>query len=341
MARLQKRADGRYQRSITDKNGKRVYFYGASERELNRKILEYQEEQARTRTFREIADAWWEEAETLLATQSIKSYKPAKTRGVEFFGDTPIANILPKDIAKFIRSLVSKGYAQKTLSNQLTVINRIFDYAVIENEIQFNPCASVQVPKGQPKTVRSAASMTDEEKIKTSDHEWLFPVIAIYSGLRKGEILALQWKDIDFEKNIISVSKSVYHKFDKPYIKEPKTEAGKRYVPLLAPLKARLIEKRGNLNHYIISDTGETPLTVSRYDTLFAHYKKEVGIQCTAHQLRHSFATIAIENGVDIKSVSELLGHKQISTTLDIYTDFRKVAMEKSRDILNKAFDNK
>ena len=317
MARLQKRADGRYQRSITDKNGKRIYFYGTSERELNQKILAYTEAQQKGRTFGEVAEQWWEEAEPLLAVQSIKSYKPAKTRCIEFFGDTPITNITPKDIAKFMRSLASKGYAQKTLSNQRIVINRIFDYAVIENEIQFNPCASVQVPKGQPKTVRSAASMTDEEKIKTTDHEWLFPFIAIYSGLRKGEILALQWKDIDFDRDIISVSKSVYHKFDKPYIKEPKTEAGKRYVPLLAPLKA------------------------SRYDTLFAHYKKEVGVQCTAHQLRHSFATIAIENGVDIKSVSELLGHKQISTTLDIYTDFRKVAMEKSRGILNKAFEDK
>ena len=341
MARLQKRADGRYQRSITDKNGKRIYFYGTSERELNQKILAYTEAQQKGRTFGEVAEQWWDEAEPLLAVQSIKSYKPAKTRCIEFFGDTPITNITPKDIAKFMRSLASKGYAQKTLSNQRIVINRIFDYAVIENEIQFNPCASVQVPKGQPKTVRSAASMTDEEKIKTTDHEWLFPFIAIYSGLRKGEILALQWKDIDFDRDIISVSKSVYHKFDKPYIKEPKTEAGKRYVPLLAPLKARLIQKRGNPQHYIISDDGESPLTVSRYDTLFAHYKKEVGVQCTAHQLRHSFATIAIENGVDIKSVSELLGHKQISTTLDIYTDFRKVGMEKSRGILNKAFEDK
>ena len=339
MAKLQKRADGRYQRSITDKNGKRVYFYGTSERELNRKILEYQEEQERGRTFKDVAEEWWEEAEPLLAVQSLKSYKPALARSIKFFENTPIVDISPKDIAKFLRSLALQGYAQKTLSNQRIVINRIFDYAVVEDDIKFNPCMSVQVPKGLPKTTRSAASMTDEEKIKTSNHEWLFPFIAIYTGLRKGEILALQWKDIDFEKDIISVSKSVYHKFDRPYIKEPKTEAGKRYVPLLAPLKARLIEKRGNPNHYIISDTGETPLTVSRYDTLFAHYKKEVGIECTAHQLRHSFATIAIENGVDIKSVSELLGHKQISTTLDIYTDFRKVAMEKSRGILNKAFE--
>lgn len=338
MARLQKRADGRYQRSITDKNGKRIYFYGTSEREINRKILEYQEAQTKGRTFGEIADEWWEEASQTLAVQSIKSYKPALARSNEFWGDTPITDISPKDVAKFMRNLASLGYAQKTLSNQRIVINRIFDYAVVEGHIQFNPCSSIQVPKGCPKTTRSAASMSDEEKIKNSNHEWLFPVIAIYSGLRKGEILALQWKDIDFERDIISVTKSVYHKFDKPCIKKPKTEAGMRYVPLLAPLKARLIKRKGNPDHYIISDTGETPLTVSRYDTLFAHYKKEVGIECTAHQLRHSFATIAIENGVDIKSVSEILGHKQISTTLDIYTDFRKVAMEKSRGILNNAF---
>ncbi len=337
-SKLKPRADGRYQKSIIDKNGKRIYFYGTSEREINKKILEYEEKQSIGRTFSEVADEWWEEAEPRLATQSICVYKPALKRSLEQFGKTPIKDIMPKDVSRFLRILSAKGYAQKTISNQRIVISGIFNHAIIEGDVQYNPCTAVQLPVGLPKERRDAASLSDEKKIKTSDHPWLFPQIAIYSGLRKGEILALQWKDVDLDNDIIYVTKSVAHNGDKPFIKMPKTEAGCRIVPLLSPLKKRLVEAKSKPNDYIISDTGELPLTKRRFETLYSHYKRDVGITATAHQLRHSFATVAIENGVDIKSVSEILGHKQISTTLDIYTDFRKTALDRSRSALNDAF---
>ena len=339
-SKLKPRKDGRYQKSIIDKNGKRIYFYGASEREINKKILEYEEKQQIGRSFSEVADEWWEEAEPRLAGQSICVYKPALRRALEHFGDLPIKEITPKDVARFLRILTSQGYAQKTVANQRIVISGIFNHGIIEGDVQYNPCTAVPVPKGLPKEQRPAASLSDEQKIKSTDNPWLFPQIAIYSGLRKGEILALKWEDIDFDEDIIYVTKSVAHNGDKPFIKAPKTEAGRRIVPLLYPLKERLIKDRKKATDYIISDTGESPLTKRRFETLYSHYKHDVGITATAHQLRHSFATVAIENGVDIKSVSEILGHKQISTTLDIYTDFRKVALNRSRSALNDAFSD-
>lgn len=336
-SKLKPRADGRYRKSITDKNGKRIYFYGSSEREINKKILDYEEKQSIGRTFSEVADEWWEEAEPRLAGQSICVYKPALRRALDQFGETPIKEIAPKDVARFMRILSARGYAQKTVSNQRIVISGIFNHAIIEGDVLYNPCTAVTVPKGLPKGHRDAASTVDERKIKTTDHPWLFPLIAIYSGLRKGEILALEWKDVDFDSDIIYVTKSVAHEGVKPYIKTPKTEAGRRLVPLLLPLKEKLLAARKD-NGYIISTTGDSPLTKKEFETLYKHYKRDVGITATAHQLRHSFATVAIENGVDIKSVSEILGHKQISTTLDTYTDFRKVALERSRAALNTAF---
>lgn len=337
--KLKPRADGRLQKAITDpRTGKRVFFYGATEREINKKILEYTEKTEKGRTFAEVADEWWEETEPRLATQSIRTYKPALRRAVEAFGPDDVKDITPKDVARYFRILASQDFAAKTISNQRIIINRIFNHAILEGDILYNPCASLSLPKGLKKEHRAAATTTDEQKIKASDNPWLFPKIAIYSGLRKGEILALTWKDIDFENDIIYVTKSVAHNGDKPYIKEPKTETGCRIVPLLAPLKENLIKVKGTPTEYIISDNKKTPLTKRRFETLYSHYKTDVGITATAHQLRHSFATVAIENGVDIKSVSEILGHKQISTTLDIYTDFRKAALNRSRDTLNAAF---
>lgn len=335
---MKKRSDGRFRKSITDSNGKRIYFYGSSEREINKKILEYEKKLISGRSFSEVANEWWEDAEPRLAPQSMSAYKPSLRSAIEEFGSCPIKDITPKDIARYMRNLAAQDYSQKTISNRRIVINKIFNHAILEGDIQYNPCTAIPLPKGLSKEQRSAATTTDEEKIKSSNHPWLFPLIAIYSGLRKGEILALTWSDIDFDRDFIHVTKSVAHDGDKPYIKTPKTEAGTRIVPLLLPLRERLLSVKGKPTDYIISDTGKAPLTKRRFDTLYKYYKAEVGIIATAHQLRHSFATVAIENGVDMKSVSEILGHKQISTTLDIYTDFRRTALEKSRSALNSAF---
>ena len=337
---MKKRADGRYVKVITDsKTNKRVSFYGKTIREVNQKILEYEIKQERGRTFAEVADEWWEDTEPRLASQSMSAYRPALRFALEKFGSRCIKDITPKDISRYMRDLASQGYAAKTISNRRIVVNKIFDHAIIEGDVMYNPCASISLPKNLSKNHRSAASTTDEKKIKTTDNAWLFPKIAIYTGLRKGEILALQWQDIDFDKDIIYVTKSVAHDGDKPYDKTPKTEAGCRIVPLLLPLKKILINYNKKHLDYIISDTGKSPLTKRRFETLYRHYQGDVGITATAHQLRHSFATVAIENGVDIKSVSEILGHRQISTTLDIYTEFRNAALERSRKALNSAFD--
>lgn len=340
MARLQKRSDGRYQRSITDKNGKRVYFYGMSERELNRKIMEYQEAQARCRTFGEIADLWWGEAYEQLASQTVKGYKPALARAVEEFGEDPIDVIQPKDIQSFFKVMALKGFTSKTIANHRIVLNQIFNYAIVEGDIQYNPCSSVKIPKTSKKSPREAASTTDEDKILQSDHEWLFPLFALLTGLRKGEILALQWKDIDFEGDVIHVTKSVEHIGEEPRLKTPKTESGTRIVPLLSVLKQRIEPHKDKPDKFIFSDDGgKTPLRNKRYHKHYADYSKEVGISCTAHQLRHSYATIAVEEDVNPKDLQNALGHADITTTMNIYAEARKKSVEKVAEKLNSRFN--
>ncbi len=336
MPKIKKRADGRLVKTLTDENGKRIFFYGKTEREINKKILSYHSREEQGSLFAEISDAWWDEAEPALAFQSVRTYRQAKRRADAYFGEKPIRTILPKDVIRFLAKVAEQGYAQKTVTNQRMVLSLIFSYAVKENAVSINPCASVRIPKNLSKTKRTSASLDDENIIRTSADVWLFPFFALMTGMRKGEILALTWGDIDFENNTIHVTKSVYHEGDRALIKEPKTKSGTRTVPLLAPLKEKLlqIENRSS-SLYIFSDTGEAPLSNRRFLTLTKHFKEATGTTATAHQLRHSFATFAFECGIPAKSIQEILGHSQVSTTLDIYTDFRQAAFDGVVEILN------
>lgn len=333
-----KREDGRLQTTVIDPNtGKRIYFYGKTAKELKQKILIYQQKQEKGILFTDVSNDWWEEAEPQLSLQSRRGYLQAKKRADVEFADIYIKNIKAKNITNYLQKLSLYYTSQKTIERYRLILNQIFKYAVEHNELEHNPCTEAKMPKGLQKSKRKAASEEDEKIIKSTSEGWLFPFFAIYTGMRKGEILALQWKDIDFNENYINVYKSVQHEGDKPSIKSTKTEAGTRYVPLLAPLKKRLLAiKPKREEKYIFSDDGKTPLTNRRYITLFNEYKRTYGVNCTAHQLRHSFATIAFENGIDAKDVQEVLGHKQLSTTLDIYTDFRKSHLKDLTDKLNK-----
>ncbi len=335
---IKKRKDGRLLKTISI-NGKRYYFYGKTEREINKKILEFKEKQERGCLFEEIAWEWWDITEPRLAYQTRSSYKTPLKRLCEFFKDKPIEEIKPKDIYSFLYDLINKRYAQKTISNHKIVCNKIFEHGILTGKLETNPCVSVKLPKDLQKKKRESASNTDEEIILKSAHIWLFPFIALLTGMRKGEILALQWKDIDFKNNIIYVTKSIYYEANKPKIKKPKTEAGIRTIPLLQVLKEELLKhKPKNTEHFIICDENGEAISKKAFRYRYSKFQQSTGISCTAHQIRHSFATNAFEANVPIKSVQEILGHRQISTTMDIYTDFRKRSFDEATVLLNLNF---
>lgn len=336
-----KRKDGRYVTTITQK-GKKKYIYGRSKAECKRNANAYLKKQADGELFGIVSDDWWEEHEDELSIQSRRGYLRAKKLADAEFADILIKDITPKDINHYFKTLSNSYSNQKTFNKFRQVLNQIFAYAVQEEYIDFNPCAAAKSPKNLIQNKRRSASSDDERRVKESKSTWLLPFFALHSGMRKGEILALQWKDIDFDEDLISVTKSVAHDGDRPIIKEPKTEAGNRYVPLLNPLKQRLLEVKDKYdeNDYIFSDDGSKPLTNRRYITLMKQYREETGISCGAHQLRHSFATIAFENGLEAKFIQEILGHKQLATTMDTYTDIRKKGIKNTTKKLNSFFEN-
>lgn len=331
-----RRSDGSIEKTVTDpRTGKRLHFYGHTTSEVNRKILEWTEASSKGRTFREVAEEWHDEHWPTLAPNTLRGYNPAYKRALDEFGSEYVSQIKPRDIKKFITDFSKGDRSRKVVVTQLGILSMVFSHAVEEGDIDFSPCDHISPPKNLKKTHREAASKEDEERIKASASIWLFPTLVLYTGLRKGEALALTYDDIDRDEKVIHVTKSVYHENNKPAIKRPKTEAGTRTVPILKPLEG-LLPKRGK-GYLFSEDGGKTPLTEMQYQRRWREYAKETGITCTAHQLRHSFATMLFECGIEVKDAQDLLGHSTAAMTQDIYTHLRNSRRQTTAEKLNAA----
>lgn len=330
------RPDGLHE-TIRTINGKRIAFRGRTDLEVDHKLLAYQEQAEKGRPFQAVAEEWRDIHFPTLAANTLRGYRAPYVRAVEEFGPTPIRRITPADIRRFIAAFSHGGRAAKTVTTQRLILNLIFSYAVEIGEVDFNPCSNVSIPKRLKKGRREAASPEDEEIIKSSAHIWLLPYFILYTGLRKGEALAITHGDIDRLAGVIRVTKSVFYENGKPKLKHPKTEAGTRSVPLLDQLVKKL-PREGKKSAYLFSeDGGATPLSEAQYAVAWRRFARETGIHCTAHQLRHSYATMLFDLDVGVKDAQDILGHSTVAMTQDIYTHIRDSHRQRvAQEINNK-----
>ena len=333
---MKKRSDGRYVKVITDpKTKKKINFYGKTPREVNTKILAHKSATARGITFGEVSDLWWEIEVENLSPSTVKGYKCATERITALWRDYIINDITPSDINKFLLDLAKKRMAKKTVKNHKIIINRIFHFAVVQGYCSQNVARDAEIPRNLPQTIRRPASVSDEQKIKESAEVWFLPYLALATGMRKGEILGLMWQDIDFEKNLIYVRRSIWYA-PAPTIKLPKTDAGIRSIPILGPLREELEKRKGNPKHYVFG--GATPMTEKAYRYAYQKYKKQTGVTATAHQLRKSYATMAVDANVPPDVLKTIIGHRDISTTLNIYAEVRDYRINEAQSLLESQF---
>lgn len=331
---MKKRSDGRYVKKVDGK-----FFYGKTEREVYKKILEYSEKKATGYTFKEVADQWWEIEVEQLSPSTVRGYHNSTKRAVEFFGDLPIAEITTADITKYLHRIARQGFSKKTVKNHKIVVSRIMHFATVECYIKHNPARDAELPRNLAEKKRKAAPPNEEAAIKSAkDDPWMLPYFALMTGMRRGEILGLKWSDIDLDRNIINVQRSVWYDGSQPYIKSTKTEAGQRLIPILAPLKERILQEEiPNTDYYVFGD--EKPLTEKAYRHRYKMYKERVGITSTLHQLRKSFATAAVDANVPVDVLKEIIGHKDISTTMNIYAEVRENRIKEAGNALSQLME--
>lgn len=174
-----------------------------------------------------------------------------------------------------------------------------------------------------------------EQAVLNSKKDKLFGILlCLYSGLRIGELIALQWSDIDFAKGTLTVSKSCHDGKNGLIIDEPKTATSRRVMPLpkqLLPILKSIKKKSDSL--FVVSANGK-PVSVRSYQRSFELLLKKLKIPHKGfHSLRHTFATRALECGMDVKTLSEILGHKNPTVTLNRYAHS---LMEHKQDMMNR-----
>lgn len=315
------RPDGLHE-TIIKINGKRKAFRGKTDREVWEKVKSYRADVAagKTETFENVAHAWWNEIEPTLAPNSLRNYSPAYERAIEEFKGEDVASITAKEIEKYVNRF-AKTHAKKTVITQRQIIRQILNKAQREGYIAYNPADAVLLPKNLPQKKRHAPSSDQIAKIKAgvSDDFGLFAFLIYYTGCRRGEAQGLMYEDIDLKNKRIRIQRSVYNTGPTPQIKLPKTEAGIRSVPLLTALADALPNKK---HGYIFStDGGASPLPGWKLEDLYVGYKTRTGVTVSPHEIRHGYASALYESGVDYKTMQQLLGHAQLATTMDIYTE--------------------
>lgn len=345
---MKKRQDGLYQKKVTighkpDGSPISKVVYGKTQKEVNEKAHNLKNiKNNSANNFKELADKTLKEKEKVVGMTTYKRYCETLCHFKKIYNKN-IEEITANDIKSIIADMFAAGYSKSSLRKIRALYSLIAKYA-IDNNIQIiDYTSTIKLPKNAPETKRHGISDKDisiiEENV-TSEFG-LYPFTMIYTGLRRGELCALEWNDIDFESGLIHVNKSIEYMHNRPHIKPPKTESGIRDIPILNklynPLK-NAYDNKAEDDIYVFG--GKEPYSDTMIKRRWEKYIKSVGLDITQHQLRHTYATLLYRSGIDAKTAQGLLGHADVQTTLNIYTDIaediKKISVDKLNQFLNK-----
>ena len=276
----------------------------------------------------------------------------------DYFSGKAIQTISGTDIQKYLiylrttyKTAQGKPLAPKTIRHHYATLANIFSFAIKQEIITKNPMDKVDCPKAQKKKVdafteeqaRSFFGYLDECPM---DFRCMLNLL-ITTGIRRGELMGLQWGDIDFDDCVISVNRNVTYTPDSGImVSTPKTECSVRQIPVMPSVAAVLMEYRNGAedwkkNDFLFPKDGN-PALARDPNSITRRVKRFMKLHdlpdMSPHDLRHSCATLLLSNGADIKSVQEILGHSNASTTLNFYVKSDMKQMKAATEKFAMAF---
>jgi integrase len=355
---IYKRKDGRWEGRIPKADGKFQYVYAKTYREVKEKKRICLEDINSVATKQSASHASAEELFELWLS-GIKGRVKPSTYGnyyccmqkyvIPFFNEAGNRQITVLSVKNFVKSIRdNKSIAETTKKKNLVifktaikeVMKGVSDYSAI--------LEAVKLPKTENASVQVFSINEQrliENSVQRSDDIIAYGIIlCFYTGIRLGELCALKWGDFDFEAGVMSIFRTVSRvkNFDQDEKKtmllvgSPKSNRSARKIPLpefMLKYSTELKSYCTDENCFVLSGT-DTPIDPRTYQKLYKKLLKDAGVKYRKfHAIRHTFATRAMELGVDIKTISEILGHSNVSITLNIYThslmEQKKIAIDK------------
>ena len=367
MAKTKKRADGRIVKTFTF-NGKKYFAYGHDKQEAERKAVEKLQELESGKEnhdnpyFKSFYERWSDnrtgsvkEATLRVQQHHFNTTSKILINGVPF-GNYRLSEIKPDDIRILQKELLKSGNSERTVNDKIAFISHIFHDAIKERYLEYNPCSPVKALKRTDKRARDTihrALTLEEQKafFEAAKKSYYYDVyrFAILTGMRIGEIGALYTSDI--YDNMIHVERTVTRTQSGSYVigDDTKTWNGKRTIPVNDAIR-EVIEHQKELNRLLDGDK-----VTSIHETIFKAYDrglllatpadrdigricKRIGIEkFTLHGLRATFATRCIEQGMQPRTLQELLGHADFGLTMNLYGHVVDDTKEKAMSMVHIA----
>lgn len=340
------------------------------EKEMQRQAILFEEDCKRGQItaavkFETFAEQWFEEyAKVNLRPTSYARMKQLTKRVYPAIGHKRLDKITARDIQKFITDMLTNGrnlnngkpLSRKTAVHHLSFISDVFSYAVRMGMLCDNPCRRVFVPKQEQEekqiyTIEQVKILYENLKSEPMKYQ-AYLLLSIYSGYRRSEMLGLEWKDIDFEHDLIHVRRTSQYTSEKGiYTDTTKTRKSKRVSKMPASIMNLLRQFKADQNE----EARRLGTKWEDYDRLFTKwngapmnpqtpfewlkgYCERIGIPFrNIHSLRHLHASLLIYEGVDVVAVSEDMGHSVVGTTLNLYSHMFQEAKARNCDAISNA----
>lgn len=384
MATIRRRSNGAYEIKVScgyTVDGKQINQYQTwkpdtgmtkkqIEKEVNRQAVLFEEECKMGQVtssikFQLFTEQWFDEyAKLNLRSTSYERMRQLTRRVYPAFGHMKLDKITARHIQRFVNDLLINGksfvkgtpLSRKTVVHHLSLISNVFSYAVKMGVLTDNPCRRVSVPKREQEEKEIYTIGEVEEIFKALETQplkhKLYIMLAVYSGFRRSEMLGLEWKDIDFDNEVISIKRtSQYTKSRGIYTDTTKTKKSKRsmkFPPLIINMlkefkteqtqeAQRLGTKWIDNDRLFVKWNGE-PMNPQTPYGWFKDFCMKQGFRfCDIHSLRHLHASLLIHAGIDVVSVSGDMGHSTVSTTMNIYSHMFQEAKARNCEAITNA----
>lgn len=347
------RKDGRWEVRIylkCDENGKRQYlsFYGKTKEAAISKAAAFiqPEEQAPVTemTVKELANDYLTVKARLLKESTVANYRMKLEKHIlPAFGNIAVSDVKAQNVYAFMEKLRNDGLSERYIADNIVLVRSLLRYAGCTYGVRNHSDRIIMPKRGKPEV--AILSENEQKKLLKyiRDHETLSTLgvaVSLCTGIRIGELCALQWRDIDLEKRTLTVRKTIQriqnndgNKRTRLIITEPKSRSSVRTIPIPKCLIAFLRKFSGNDGEYILSGSSK-PVEPRTMQNRFARILKNADLPSVHfHSLRHAFATRCVSLGFDVKTLSEILGHSSVELTLNRYVhssmDRKKACMDK------------